>query len=88
MKKLKQKPSAEAINAVVRLAWHDYTTFEAIEKRFGLSEPEVIRLMRREMKPSSFRLWRERVSGRKTKHRKLIEGHLRKSKQIEDDELF
>lgn len=88
MKKLKQKPSAEVINAVVRLAWHDYTTFEAIEKRFGLSEPEVIRLMRREMKPSSFRLWRERVSGRKTKHRKLIEGHLRKSKQIEDDELF
>jgi uncharacterized protein (TIGR03643 family) len=44
--------------------------------------------MRREMKPSSFRLWRERVSGRKTKHRKLIEGHLRKSKQIKDDELF
>ncbi|PDH28567.1 MAG: TIGR03643 family protein [Puniceicoccaceae bacterium MED-G30] len=88
MKKLKQKPSAEVINAVVRLAWHDYTTFEAIEKRFGLSEPEVIRLMRREMKPSSFRLWRERVSGRKTKHRKLIEGHLRKSKQIKDDELF
>ena len=87
MKKLKQKPSAEVINAVVRLAWHDYTTFEAIEKRFGLSEPEVIRLMRREMKPSSFRLWRERVSGRKTKHRKLIEGHLRKSKQIKDDEL-
>jgi uncharacterized protein (TIGR03643 family) len=88
MKKLKQKPSAEVINAVVRLAWHDYTTFEAIEKRFGLSEPEVIRLMRREMKPSSFRLWRERVSGRKTKHRKLIEGHLMKSKQIKDDELF
>ncbi|RPG85667.1 MAG: TIGR03643 family protein [Coraliomargarita sp. TMED73] len=88
MKKLKQKPSAEVINAVVRLAWHDYTTFEAIEKRFGLSEPEVIRLMRRAMKPSSFRLWRERVSGRKTKHRKLIEGHLRKSKQIKDDELF
>ena len=88
MKKLKQKPYAEVINAVVRLAWHDYTTFEAIEKRFGLSEPEVIRLMRREMKPSSFRLWRERVSGRKTKHRKLIEGHLRKSKQIKDDELF
>ena len=87
MKKLKQKPSAEVINAVVRLAWHDYTTFEAIEKRFGLSEPEVIRLMRREMKPSSFRLWRERVSGRKTKHRKLLEAHLGKSQRIPDEEL-
>lgn len=87
MKKLKQKPSAEVINAVVRLAWHDYTTFEAIEKRFGLSEPEVIRLMRREMKPSSFRLWRERVSGRKTKHRKLLEAHLGKSQPMQDDDL-
>lgn len=88
MKKTKQNLSAEVTDAIVRLAWHDYTTFEVIEKRFGLSEPEVIWLMRREMKPSSFRLWRERVSGRKTKHRKFIESHLRKLKQIQDDELF
>ena len=85
--KLKQKPSAQVTDAIVRLAWHDYTTFETIEKRFGLAEPEVIRLMRREMKPRSFRLWRERVSGRKTKHRKLLEAHIGKLKQVRNDEL-
>ncbi len=53
------------------MAWEDRTTFEEIEKRFGLPEKEVIILMRREMKPSSFRMWRKRVSGRKTKHRAL-----------------
>lgn len=87
MKKTKQKLSAEVIDAVVRLAWHDYTTFETIEKRFGLSEPDVIRLMRREMKPGSFRLWRERVSGRKTKHRKLLERHLKGSANLRRDDF-
>ncbi len=61
---------AEFKNQVIRLAWHDRTTFEDIEKRLGLSEKEVIRLMRAELKGSSFRLWRKRVSGRVTKHRK------------------
>ncbi|WFE68938.1 TIGR03643 family protein [Thiomicrospira sp. R3] len=53
---------------VIEMAWEDRTPFEAIELNFGLSEPQVIKLMRRELKPSSFRLWRARVSGRKTKH--------------------
>lgn len=57
---------------VVRMAWEDRTTFEEIEERFGLSEDEVIRVMRRELKPGSFRRWRKRVSGRVTKHRKLF----------------
>lgn len=56
---------------VIRMAWQDRISFEAIEEKTGLSEKEVIRLMRRELKPSSFRLWRKRVSGRTTKHRKL-----------------
>ena len=52
--------------------------FEAIESQFGLSEAEVIKLMRQRLKPSSFRLWRKRVSGRKTKHRALrVPGILR-----------
>lgn len=50
------------------MAWEDRTTFDAIKIQFGLSEGEVIKLMRREMKPSSWRMWRARVQGRKTKH--------------------
>jgi uncharacterized protein (TIGR03643 family) len=46
----------------------DRTPFEAIELQFGLKEKQVITLMRRTMKPSSFRMWRRRVTGRKTKH--------------------
>lgn len=52
------------------MAWEDRTTFEEIEKKTGLNEAQVIKLMRKEMKPSSFRMWRKRVSGRATKHRK------------------
>lgn len=50
------------------MAWEDRTPFEAIEALYGLNEAAVIRLMRRQLKPGSFRLWRARVSGRKTKH--------------------
>ena len=56
---------------IIEMAWEDRTTFEAIQRQFGLKEQEVIDLMRIEMKPSSFRMWRERVQGRKTKHEKL-----------------
>ena len=76
--KVKILSDAEA-NAVVRMAWEDRTTFDQIKKRTGLSETEVIKLMRRELKPSSFRLWRKRVSGRITKHRKLFERHIKPS---------
>ena len=76
--KIKNLSDAEA-NAVVRMAWEDRTTFDQIKKRTGLSEAEVIKLMRRELKPGSFRLWRKRVSGRITKHRKLFERHIKPS---------
>lgn len=56
---------------IVEMAWEDRTPFEAIEEQFGLKEADVIRLMRRELKPSSFKLWRQRVKGRKTKHLQL-----------------
>ena len=56
------------IDRVIEMAWEDRTSFEAIHYQFGLSEKEVIELMRKEMKSSSFRMWRKRVSGRKTKH--------------------
>lgn len=58
------------ISRVIEMAWEDRTPFDAIEFQFGLNEPDVIELMRGEMKPSSFKMWRKRVSGRDTKHRK------------------
>jgi uncharacterized protein (TIGR03643 family) len=57
------------ISRIIEMAWEDRTPFEAIEASYGLSESQVVQLMRREMKPSSFRMWRKRVSGRRTKHR-------------------
>jgi uncharacterized protein (TIGR03643 family) len=59
------------IDRIIEMAWEDRTTFEAIAYQFGLKEQEVIELMRTELKPSSFRLWRQRVQGRATKHEKL-----------------
>ena len=56
------------IDRIIEMAWEDRTTFDAILETFCLNETEVISLMRRNLKPSSFRLWRKRVSGRKTKH--------------------
>ena len=68
--------SVEEIDRIIEMAWEDRTPFEAITFQFGLKEQEVIELMRREMKPSSFRMWRERVQGRKTKHSKLRDGEV------------
>lgn len=59
------------IDRIIEMAWEDRTTFEAIHYQFGLKEQDVIELMRTELKPSSFRLWRQRVQGRPTKHEKL-----------------
>ena len=59
---------SEEIDRIVEMAWEDRTPFDAIEQQFGLPEKAVIKLMRREMKASSFRMWRKRVQGRATKH--------------------
>ena len=56
-------------NRIIEMAWEDRTTFDAIKDQYGISEPDVIKLMRKNLKRNSFKLWRERVSGRKTKHR-------------------
>ena len=68
MKRKELNPSES--DAVIRMAWHDRTSFDEIRERTGLSEADVIQHMRAQLKPSSFRLWRKRVSGRITKHRK------------------
>jgi uncharacterized protein (TIGR03643 family) len=63
--------NAEQRSRIIEMAWEDRTPFEAIENLDGLNESALIRFMRAELKASSFRLWRARVSGRKTKHLKL-----------------
>ncbi|WP_310395209.1 TIGR03643 family protein [Hymenobacter sp.] len=65
----KPELTEQDIDRVIEMAWEDRTPFEAILLQFGLSETEVIKLMRREMKASSWRMWRARVQGRATKHR-------------------
>ena len=67
----------QQIDRIIEMAWEDRTPFEAIEFQFGLPEKEVIELMRKEMKRSSFLMWRKRLTGRTTKHQQL------RSKQIE-----
>lgn len=68
---LKKEFSILEIDRIIEMAWEDRTPFEAIQFQFGISEQETIELMRREMKLSSFKMWRERVQGRQTKHAKL-----------------
>lgn len=63
------------LDRIIEMAWEDRTPFDAIKDQFGLSEAEVIKLMRREMHPRNWRKWRARVQGRSTKHRqKNVDG--------------
>ena len=72
MSKLAPKTLAEPdLSRLIEMAWEDRTPFDAIEKTFGLGEPQVIAIMRKELKRSSFELWRKRVTGRATKHSAL-----------------
>ncbi len=58
------------VHRIIEMAWEDRTPFDAIEHQFGIPEKETIRLMRSNLKPSSFRLWRKRVNeGVSLKHR-------------------
>ena len=64
--------SRENLHRIIEMAWEDRTPFEAIEAQFRLPEKEVIKLMRFNLKPSSFRLWRKRVNeGVSQKHKKM-----------------
>ncbi len=60
--------SKSDIDRIIEMAWEDRTTFDAIESQYGLKEQEVKKLMRENLKSSSYKLWRKRVYGRKTKH--------------------
>ena len=66
------------IDLIIKLAWHDKSSFEKIFRLYGVSEKEVILIMRKNLKPSSFKIWRKRVSGRKSKHEKNLNYWIRK----------
>ncbi len=68
---MKKEFTEAEINRIIGMAWEDRTTFDVIKDQFGINESEVIEIMRKNMKRSSFKMWRERVHGRKTKHQAL-----------------
>jgi uncharacterized protein (TIGR03643 family) len=75
---------SQSIDRILEMAWEDRTPFEAIQEQFGLQEKQVIELMRREMKASSFVMWRDRVTGRKSKHlhkRDFVAGRFKSDNQ-------
>lgn len=81
---LRNELSEADIDRVIAMAWEDRTPFEAIYAQFGLRENDVRALMHRHMKASSFQMWRERVTGRKTKHlmlRDFVQGRFKSSNQ-------
>ena len=61
---------------IVGMAWFDKISFEEIKKKTGISEKNVIKIMRKTLKKSSYILWRKRVRGRPSKHRKLTKFRL------------
>ncbi|QWE22209.1 MULTISPECIES: TIGR03643 family protein [unclassified Polynucleobacter] len=66
--RLPQTLSEADLSRLIEMAWEDRTPFDAIKSTFGYSEPQVIALMRKQLKRNSFELWRKRVTGRATKH--------------------
>ena len=61
----------QQLDRIIEMAWEDRTSFEAIKIQFDINQDEVIKIMRSTLKNKSFRIWRERTKGRKTKHRKI-----------------
>jgi uncharacterized protein (TIGR03643 family) len=85
--KIKPQLTIVDVDRIIEMAWEDRTSFDAIKEQFGLKEQEVIELMRKEMKLSSFKLWRQRVQGRKTKHEKLMEDTLTRFKSTRQRQI-
>ena len=80
------EPNIKSPDWVIWAAWADRITFEEIKKKTGLTESEVIKVMRRTLKLNSFKLWRKRVRTKSLKHRKKFEYERKKvrNKKIND----
>ncbi len=75
----KEALTDQEIDRIIEMAWEDRTPFDAIHHQFGLKEADVKKLMKKELKFSSYKLWRERVENCQTKHVK---------KRVEDISRF
>ena len=67
------QPNIEDPDWVIWAAWADRITFEEIKEKTGKNESQVIKIMRKNLKPGSFRLWRKRVRNTSIKHRKKFQ---------------
>jgi len=61
----------QQLDRIIEMAWEDRTSFEVIKIQFDINQDEVIKIMRSTLKSKSFKIWRQRTKGRKTKHRKI-----------------
>ncbi len=68
---MKTNDNSYDVNSIIEMAWCDKTSFDSIKLQTNLSEKEVIKIMRLNLKKTSFQVWRERVYGRKAKHAKI-----------------
>lgn len=75
------------ISRIIEMAWEDRTPFDAIESQYGLNEQGVKRLMRKNLKSSSYKLWRKRVQGRSTKHLAKREFTIGRHKSYDQNKL-
>jgi uncharacterized protein (TIGR03643 family) len=75
------------ISRIIEMAWEDRTPFDAIESQYGLNEQGVRRLMRNNLKSSSYKLWRKRVQGRSTKHLAKREFTIGRHKSYDQNKL-
>ena len=66
--------SPRELDRIIEMAWEDRTSFDVIKKQFGIHEKDVIKLMRKELKEKSFKMWIKRVQGRSTKHSSMLSG--------------
>ena len=66
-----KKFTTEQLDRIIQMVWEDRTPFEAIESQFQINQDNVIKIMRSSLKEKSFKIWRARTKGRKTKHRNL-----------------
>lgn len=67
---MKEEYSEEFIKIIIRMAWADAISFDKIKRDMGINESEVIKIMRKNLNENRFKIWRQRVSGRKSKHEK------------------
>jgi uncharacterized protein (TIGR03643 family) len=84
---LSESFSEADISRIIEMAWEDRTAFEAIEAQFGLNQDSVIKVMRANLKLSSFKLWRERTHGQKTKHAMLRTAEVKRHQSKQHNKL-